>query len=199
MKKQTLKTIAAGTTAAVALATTLMVSAPVDNPTEQQPTDETAVSDSVENTDNTTVNTEEPEDETQKEEKQIETAETTEQPNTVTEEHATPEQTDYSDYTTEIAYSLDTSNQYSTRMIIDVPDELQIDVVELCLENVVVDTALIPTQCDFESIPLLFTDLNTLHLKLYRYGEPIGEAIFKDGKCVTNVKAVQNDAEIKEN
>lgn len=198
MKKQTLKTIAAGTTAAVALATTLMVSAPVDNPTEQQPTDETAVSDSVEITDSQATDGEESEDAAEKE-KQAETAETAETPSNVTEEHAAPEQTDYSDYTTEIAYSLDTSNQYSTRMIIDVPDELQIDVVELCLENVVVDTALIPTQCDFESIPLLFTDLNTLKIKLYRYGEPIGEAIFKDGKCVTNVKAVQNDAEIKEN
>ena len=198
MKKQTLKTIAAGTTAAVALATTLMVSAPVDNPTEQQPTDETAVSDSVEITDSQATEGEESEDAAEKG-KQAETAEKVETPSNVTEEHATPEQTDYSDYTTEIAYSFDTSNQYSTRMIIDVPDELQIDVVELCLENVVVDTALIPTQCDFESIPLLFTDLNTLKLKLYRYGEPIGEAIFKDGKCVTNVKAVQNDAEIKEN
>ena len=199
MKKQSLKNIAAGTTAAVALATTLMVSAPVDNSTEKQSADETTVSDSLEITDSKTTDAEEKEDAAPEEKKQAEAAETTEQPNTVTEEHATPEQIDYSDYTTEIAYSLDTSNQYSTRMIIDVPDELQIDIVELCLENVVVDTALIPTQCDFESIPLLFTDLNTLKLKLYRYGEPIGEAIFKDGKCVTNVKAVQNDAEIKEN
>ena len=52
------------------------------------------------------------------------------------------------------------------------------------------DTALIPTQPSFFSIPIVFEKLENLEIKLYRMGEQVGSARFIDGILKTNAKAV---------
>ena len=105
-------------------------------------------------------------------------------------EHIEASLPSYEDYVTEIGYTLDGDNKHSERLIIDVPDELSIDIAVLYVNDVEVDTALIPTQPSFFSIPIVFEKLENLEIKLYRMGEQVGSARFIDGILKTNAKAV---------
>ena len=123
-------------------------------------------------------------------ENSADSVETEKKSETTKTEHIEASLLSYEDYVTEIGYTLDGNNKHSKRLIIDVPDELSIDIAVLYVNDVEVDTALIPTQPSFFSIPIVFEKLENLEIKLYRMGEQVGSARFIDGILKTNAKAV---------
>ena len=90
--------------------------------------------------------------------------------------------------TYDIGYDINPINEYVSEMSLDVPDELSVDIVELDVNGAEADKALLPNE-NLKAIPLVFTDLNNLEIKLYKRGEKIGTAKFEDNKLkavVTN-------------
>lgn len=90
--------------------------------------------------------------------------------------------------TYDIGYDINPINEYVSEMSLDVPDELSVDIVELDVNGAEADKALLPNE-NLKAIPLVFTDLNNLEIKLYKRGEKIGVAKFEDNKLkavVTN-------------
>lgn len=83
--------------------------------------------------------------------------------------------------TYDIGYDINLINEYVSEMSLDVPDELSVDIVELDVNGAEADKALLPNE-NLKAIPLVFTDLNNLEIKLYKRGEKIGTAKFKDNK-----------------
>ena len=83
--------------------------------------------------------------------------------------------------TYDIGYDINPINEYVSEMSLDVPDELSIDIVELDVNGAEADKALLPNE-SLKAIPLVFTDLKNLEIKLYKRGEKIGVAKFKDNK-----------------
>ena len=83
--------------------------------------------------------------------------------------------------TYDIGYDINPINEYVSEMSLDVPDELSVDIVELDVNGAEADKALLPNE-NLKAIPLVFTDLNNLEIKLYKRGEKIGVAKFKDNK-----------------
>ena len=83
--------------------------------------------------------------------------------------------------TSDIGYDIRPINEYVSEMSLDVPDELSVDIVELDVNGAEADKALLPNE-NLTAIPLVFTDLNNLEIKLYKRGEKIGVAKFKDNK-----------------
>lgn len=62
------------------------------------------------------------------------------------------------------------------------PDEdVSVDIVELYCNESVVTKALLPTQT-LKSIPLVFSDLTNLELRLYKKGDVIGVGSFNEDK-----------------
>ena len=94
---------------------------------------------------------------------------------------------DLSAYNREIGYTL-ISGDYSATLTVDIPDSFGIDIAELYFNECLVDTALLPNNTSFVSIPFVFDDLGKLKIKLYTLGEVKGSAIFKDGKLYTDIK-----------
>ena len=90
--------------------------------------------------------------------------------------------------TYDIGYDINPINEYVSEMSLDVPDELSVDIIELDVNGAEADKALLPNE-NLRAIPLVFTDLNNLEIKLYKRGEKIGTAKFEDNKLkavVTN-------------
>lgn len=83
--------------------------------------------------------------------------------------------------TYDIGYDINPINEYVSEMSLDVPDELSVDIVELDVNGAEADKALLPNE-NLTAIPLVFTDLNNLEIKLYKRGERIGVAKFEDNK-----------------
>ena len=83
--------------------------------------------------------------------------------------------------TYDIGYDINPINEYVSEMSLDVPDELSVDIVELDVNGAEADKALLPNE-SLKAIPLVFTDLKNLEIKLYKRGEKIGVAKFKDNK-----------------
>lgn len=83
--------------------------------------------------------------------------------------------------TYDIGYDINPINEYVSEMSLDVPDELSVDIVELDVNGAGADKALLPNE-NLKAIPLVFTDLKNLEIKLYKRGEKIGVAEFKDNK-----------------
>lgn len=83
--------------------------------------------------------------------------------------------------TYDIGYDINPINEYVSEMSLDVPDELSVDIVELDVNGAEADKALLPNE-NLKAIPLVFTDLNNLEIKLYKRGEKIGVARFENNK-----------------
>ena len=83
--------------------------------------------------------------------------------------------------TYDIGYDINPINEYVSEMSLDVPVELSVDIVELDVNGAEADKALLPNE-NLKAIPLVFTDLKNLEIKLYKRGEKIGVAKFKDNK-----------------
>ena len=83
--------------------------------------------------------------------------------------------------TYDIGYDINPINEYVSEMSLDVPDELSVDIIELDVNGAEADKALLPNE-NLKAIPLVFTDLKNLEIKLYKRGEKIGVAKFKDNK-----------------
>ena len=90
--------------------------------------------------------------------------------------------------TYDIGYDINPINEYVSEMSLDVPDELSIDIVELDINGAEADKALLPNE-NLKAIPLVFTDLNNLEIKLYKRGNQIGTAKFENER----LKAVINN------
>ena len=90
--------------------------------------------------------------------------------------------------TYDIGYDINPINEYVSEMSLDVPDELSVDIVELDVNGAEADKALLPNE-NLKAIPLVFTDLNNLEIKLYKRGNQIGTAKFENER----LKAVINN------
>ena len=95
------------------------------------------------------------------------------------------------EYTTEITYEFVQSNEFSKTIILSVPDELSIDVVDMMFKDTLVVSGVMPIENSFTSIPLIFDNFDNITFKLHRSGEIIGDAKFINEKLMTNVKAVK--------
>ena len=87
----------------------------------------------------------------------------------------------------EIDYEIIPQNEYVYTMTIDVPDELNVDIVELLLNDTEVDKVCLPEN-SFASVPLVFENLENLELKLYRRGRCVGTAEFEGMTLTAEVK-----------
>lgn len=81
----------------------------------------------------------------------------------------------------EIPYEIEKS-EYSAYMTLDVPEDISADIVELYANNQLVCRSLLPGG-RLETVPIVYSGLENLSLKLYERGNQIGEAEF-DGEML---------------
>lgn len=81
--------------------------------------------------------------------------------------------------TYEIEYDIHPINEYVSEMSLDVPDEISADIIELDVNGAEADKALLPND-SLKAIPLVFSDLNNLEIKIYKRGNQIGTAKFEN-------------------
>ena len=98
---------------------------------------------------------------------------------------------DYSAYKTEIQYKFETPSDYAKTIIITIPDNLSIDIVDMMFKDSLVCSGIMPSENQFTSIPLIFDNLENISFKLHRVGNVVGEAIFINGKLMTNVEVAK--------
>lgn len=190
--KKMLKNVAAGTTAAAALTAAVLVSPPADVSDMAAIDDAPSVTQVAESQTEAEQIAADTAEETDSEKYNDKTVQAEDNANVESTEHAVPEEKPTDEYTTEIPYRLEKTSDYATTLVIDVPNNIQADIVEMYINDTVeVDVALIPTEPKFTSIPIVFDDLQKLSFKLYRLDECIGTAVFKGGKLMTNAKAVE--------
>lgn len=190
--KKMLKNVAAGTTAAAALTAAVLVSPPADVSDTAVIDDAPSVTQVAELQTDAEQTAPDTAEETDSEKDKDKTEQAEGSTNEESTEHAVPEEKPTDEYTTEIPYRLKKTSDYATTLVIDVPNNIQADIVEMYINDTVeVDVALIPTEPKFTSIPIVFDDLQKLSFKLYRLDECIGTAVFKGGKLMTNAKAVE--------
>ncbi len=88
--------------------------------------------------------------------------------------------------TVEIEYEV-VKGDKATELVIYPPEDASVDIIELyCNKNLVTKTVL--PSGKLKSIPLVFSDLNNLELRLYKKGEVVGIGNFKDGKLYVAFK-----------
>ena len=197
MKEKTKSKVKKASAGAVALlgATAILSVSPINTGIDTEPTDvKPSITEEIGNVNETEVTTDENEEKA--DEKDAKTGETdvkTEETDAKTHEkqveadgHLTADE-DLSAYNREIGYTL-ISGDYSATLTVDIPDSFGIDIAELYFNECLVDTALLPNNTSFVSIPFVFDDLGKLKIKLYTLGEVKGSAIFKDGKLYTDIK-----------
>ena len=90
--------------------------------------------------------------------------------------------------TYDIEYDIHPINEYVSEMSLDVPDEISADIIELDVNGAEADKALLPND-SLKAIPLVFSDLNNLEIKLFKRGNQIGTAKFENER----LKAVINN------
>ena len=192
--KSKVKKASAGAVAVLGAAAILSVS-PINTGIDTEPTDvKPSITEEIGNVNETEVTTDENEEKA--DEKDAKTGETdvkTDEKDAKSDEkraeadgHLTADK-DLSAYNREIGYTL-LSGDYSATLTVDIPDSFSIDIAELYFNECLVDTALLPNNTSFASIPFVFDDLGKLKIKLYTLGEVKGSAIFKDGKLYTDIK-----------
>lgn len=81
--------------------------------------------------------------------------------------------------TYDIEYDIHPINEYVSEMSVDVPDEISADIIELDVNGAEADKALLPND-SLKAIPLVFSDLNNLEIKLFKRGNQIGTAKFEN-------------------
>lgn len=98
----------------------------------------------------------------------------------------------------EVDYSL-TKNETVCELSVYPPDEAEADIIELYVGESLVTKALLPSG-KLKSIPFVFSDLNNLELRLYKYGNVIGIGKFNEDKLYVAFKdsAVKNAEEAEE-
>lgn len=86
--------------------------------------------------------------------------------------------------TEELNYSINAINQYRYELTIDEPKSESIDKVELYCNDGLVDYTLLPDG-SLNSVPLIFSNLDNLKIKMYKQGEEVGSAKFdENGKLI---------------
>lgn len=84
----------------------------------------------------------------------------------------------------ELDYNMYVVSPYVTEMKIEEPKGISIDKVELYCNGELVDDTLLPDGT-LKSIPLIFTDLENLEIKMYQKGKSKGTAKFdEDDKLI---------------
>lgn len=91
------------------------------------------------------------------------------------------------DKTVELTYHIEANDQ-TTSLFVDVPDKIEADIMELYCNDGQVTKTLLPKN-ELKSIPLVFTDLSNLTIRLYKYDEVIGLCKFDaDDKLICALK-----------
>lgn len=85
----------------------------------------------------------------------------------------------------EVPYSLEVVNQYVTELKIEMPEKENVDKVELYCNDEYVGNGLLPDK-GIRSIPLIYSNLDNLSLKMYEHGKVVGTGKFKDNKLIYN-------------
>lgn len=85
----------------------------------------------------------------------------------------------------EVPYEIKIVNQYLSSLEINMPQKENVDLVELYCNGNYVDNALLPND-KLIAIPLIYTNLDNLSLKMYNHGKQIGTGKFKDDKLIYN-------------
>mgnify|MGYP004653326889 CR=1 FL=1 len=190
MKEKTKSKVKKASAGAVAVlgATAILSVSPINTGIDTEPTDvKPSVTEEIGDVNETEVTAEENEEKA--DEKGVKTEETdakTDEKQVEADGHLTADE-DLSAYDREIGYTL-LSGDYSATLTVDIPDSFSIDIAELYFNECLVDTALLPNNTSFVSIPFVFDDLSKLKIKLYTLGEVKGNALFKDGKLYTDIK-----------
>lgn len=78
-----------------------------------------------------------------------------------------------------IDYDINNVNEYVTQLSIEEPKNEDIDLIELYCNDKLVDKSIFPDG-SFQSVPLIFTNLNNLEIKMYKQGQYVGSAKFND-------------------
>lgn len=97
----------------------------------------------------------------------------------------------------EVDYSIH-ENGNVAEMTVDVPEEMEADIVELLCNDSTVTKTLMPGG-KLKTIPFIFTKLENLELRFYKLGEVIGVGRFKDNKLYVAVKGTIGEVEADEN
>lgn len=191
--KEKVKTAVAGTVAAVGIATSLITTVPT-TPPKTPKADRPAVSDTVEidvSKRGQVKKSDKNKDANKKSNQTSSTTSTDSIPNTSSSNNTDNPSRDLTNFTTEIPYILEKESDYVTSILINAPDTLSIDIIEMYFKGDIVDYCLLPNNNKITSIPLIFDNLYNLEFKLYRAGEVVGTAVIEDGKMLTDVKEVQ--------
>lgn len=83
----------------------------------------------------------------------------------------------------EISYEIHNNSEYTIGMKINVPQNEEVDLVELYVNDLYVDNALMPNG-EFVSIPLVFTNYDNLSFRMYNHGDLCGIGKFEGNKLL---------------
>ena len=97
------------------------------------------------------------------------------------------------DNITEADYSIEEKGNIA-EMTVDVPEEMSADIVELLCNGETVTKALMPNG-KLMTIPLVFSNLDNLELRLYKRGEVVGIGKFANKKLYIAAKEADTDEE----
>lgn len=79
----------------------------------------------------------------------------------------------------EVPYDMNVTSQYITELSFTIPQEENVDLVEMYVNENYVDNALMPNGT-FKSIPLVFNNLDNVTFKMYKQGDQIGSGEFDE-------------------
>lgn len=79
----------------------------------------------------------------------------------------------------EVPYEMNVTSQYITEMTFNIPQEENVDLVEMYVNESYVDNTLMPNG-SFKSIPLVFNNLDNVTFKMYKQGDQIGTGEFDE-------------------
>lgn len=79
----------------------------------------------------------------------------------------------------EVPYDMNVTSQYITELSFTIPQEENVDLVEMYVNESYVDNALMPNGT-FQSIPLVFNNLDNVTFKMYKQGDQIGSGEFDE-------------------
>lgn len=91
----------------------------------------------------------------------------------------------------EVDYAIH-ENGNVAEMTVDVPEEMEVDIVELLCNDSSVTKTLLPGG-KLKTIPFIFSNLENLEIRFYKLSEVVGVGRFKDDKLYVAVKEVKAD------
>lgn len=96
----------------------------------------------------------------------------------------------------EVNYTIEEKGNIA-EMTVDVPEEMSADIVELLCNGETVTKALMPSG-KLMTIPLVFSNLDNLELRLYKRGEVVGVGKFANKKLYIAAKDAEEVEDIED-